>query len=65
MQNSSCQRWYFVLFFFWICRYRVHSAKVVTLSGSLDMWMIVWIFGYVDAELHMPKLVVLCLGFWI
>ena len=72
MQNSSCS-WYLVLCFF-ICGCRVHSAKVGTLSGSLDMrmrsstchswWYFVWIFGYEDAELLLRKYV-LCLDFCI
>ena len=65
MQRSSCQSWYFVRDFgyedaellldFYIQRSRAYPANVGTLS---------WKFGYVDAELILPNLV-LCLGFWI
>ena len=56
---------------FWIRRCRAHLAKVGTLSGCLDMemqssscqsWYFVWGFGYEDAELILPKLI-LCLVF--
>ena len=58
---------------FWICRYGAPHTKVATFSGFLDTKMqisscyVVTLslnFGYEDAELILPKLV-LCLGSWI
>ena len=53
MQSSS---WLVLCLDFWIRRCRAHPAKVVR--------YFVWDFGYEDAELILPKLV-LCLGFLI
>ena len=33
-------------------------------SSSCQSWCFVWVFGYEEAEVILPKLV-LCLGFWI
>ena len=33
-------------------------------SSNCQRWYFVWVFGYENEELIMPKLV-LCLGFWI
>ena len=54
-------------------RMQSSSCQICNLSGFLSMrmqssfcqsWYFVWVFGYEDAELILPKLV-LCLGFWI
>ena len=53
MQSSSCQSLYLYGFF-----------NIRMQSSSCQSSYFVWVFGYEDTELPIPKLVH-CLGFWI